>query len=268
MGDQGRSVGCSPATDITSTAAKDADLALDVALLALQYGANSSDAVTTFEDVARGLGHPGLTCLVQLEFVCASGTANGEPVTVLRPVGIIGTNLLRATEAMRLGERAAAGGLDRETIQAEVERVRAVISPYSKPFQILASGILTGAFCKLVGGDWGAFGIAFVAGTIGQFVRVALLRRKAFVTGIVFVSAFISSLLVAAGIRLGLSATPGPALISSCIWVVPGLMLINGFWDMVAGKQLTMGIWRMIYASLLFFVSGIAVAIAAVLAGV
>ena len=236
--------------------------ALDVALIVMQNGGSTVMADRTFKNILKGYKQDGVSVAWRLDFVAASSAAEGRPATVLRPVGPIGVNLIRASEAAVLGERAARGEVSTTALVSEVERIRALAPPYNRWVMMAAAACTAAFFSQIPGGDWGAFGIAFVAAGVGQFFRSLLQSRRSAVAPVTLVCGVLSACLAGLGLRLGLSQTAPATLIASVIYMVPGLPLINGFVDLVSHKYLFVGLERIANAAFLFLVLAIAIALA------
>jgi uncharacterized membrane protein YjjP (DUF1212 family) len=236
--------------------------ALDVALLVMQNGGSTVMAERTFENILKGFKQDGVSAAWRLDFVAATSTAEGRSSAVLRPVGDTGVNLVRASEAAVLGERVARGEVSTAALDSEVERIKALVSPYNRWVMIAAAACTAAFFSQIPGGDWGAFGIAFVAAGVGQFLRSLLQARKFAVAPVTLVCGVLSACIAGVGVRLGLSQTVPATAIASVIYLAPGLPLINGFIDMVSHKHVFVGLERMERAAFLFLVLAIAVALA------
>jgi len=236
--------------------------ALDVALIVMQNGGSTVMADRTFKNILKGYKKDGVSAAWRIDFVAASSTAKGRSETVLRSVGPIGVNLVRASEAAALGERVAKGEVDTAALVSEVERVKALAPPYNHWVMMAAAACTAAFFSQIPGGDWGALGIASVAAGIGQFLRTLLQARKLAVAPVTLVCGVLSTCIAGFGLRLGLSQTAPAALIASVIYMVPGLPLINGFVDMVSHQYLFVGLERIANAAFLFLVLAIAIALA------
>ena len=238
--------------------------ALDVALVVMQNGGSTVMADRTFQNVLKGYKQDGVSVAWRLDFVAASSAAEGRPATVLRPVGPIGVNLVRASEAAVLGERVARGEVNTAALVSEVERLKALAPPYNRWAMMAAAACTAAFFSQIPGGDWGAFGIAFVAAGVGQFFRSLLQAMKFAVAPVTLVCGVLSACIAGVGLRLGLSQMAPATLIASVIYMVPGLPLINGFIDMVSHKHVFVGLERMERAGFLVLAIAIALAIAVV----
>jgi uncharacterized membrane protein YjjP (DUF1212 family) len=215
-----------------------------------------------FRNILKGFKLEGVSAAWRLDFVAAVQGAGRGSSSVLRPVGPIGVNLVRASEANVLGERVARGEVDAAALVHEVERIKALAPSYSRWALTAAAAFTAAVFSQIAGGDWGALGIAFVAGGAGQFIRMLLQARKLPLAPVMLVCGVLSSCLTAVGLRLGLSQTAPALAVASVIYLVPGLPLINGFIDLVSHKYLFVGLERLANAAFLFLVLAIAVAFA------
>ena len=240
--------------------------ALDVALIVMQNGGSTVLADRTFQNVLKGYKQDGVSAAWRLDFVAASSSAEGRSSTVLRPVGPIGVNLVRASEAALLSERMARGEVDAAILGSEIERIQKLASPLNRWVMIVAAACTAAFFSQIPGGDWGAFGIAFVAAGIGQVLRSLLQARKFAVAPVTLVCGVLSACIACVGLRLGLSQIAPATLIASVIYMVPGLPLINGFVDLVSHKYLFVGLERIANAAFLFLLLAVAIALAIALA--
>ena len=215
-----------------------------------------------FRNVLTAYKQDGVSAAWRLDFVAASRFADGRSTAVLRPIGPIGANLVRASEAVVLGERTARGEVDAAALVAEIERINALDPPYNRWIMTVAAACGAAAFSKLIGGDWGAVAIALVAAGLGRFARSLARVMKLQVVPVNLACSLISACLAGVGLRLGLSQTAPAALTASVIYLIPGLPLINGFADMITYKHLFMGLGRIANAALIFVVLAIAIAFA------
>ncbi len=237
------------------------EMALETALVVLRNGGSTVAAERCFANVLKGFADEGVVAVWRLDFVAATETVTGHSSTVVRSVGPIGTNLVRASEAALLGERVARNELDTSTFINELERIKR--SPSHNRWVItLAAAAAAACFSRTAGGDWGSFGIAFVSATAGQSLRSMLQARKLAVTSVTLVSAALSALIASVALRMGLSETVPATLLASVIYMIPGLLLINGFVDVISRKYLLVGVERILSAASLFLVLAIAIAFA------
>ena len=135
--------------------------ALDVALIVMENGGSTANAERTFRNVLKGYKHEGGAVGWRLDLVTVSGTGPDQTSTVVRAIGPVGVNLVRASAAVVLGERVARGEIQPAALPAEIERVKALPFPYKRAATMMASALTSAFICRLLGGDMAAVGIAF-----------------------------------------------------------------------------------------------------------
>ncbi|HEX2979669.1 MAG TPA: threonine/serine exporter family protein [Anaerolineaceae bacterium] len=236
--------------------------ALDVALIVMKNGGTTAMADRTFQNILKGYRQKDVSTAWRLDFVVATRVTQGLSSTALRPVGPIGVNLLRASEAVLLGEQVAKGKIGTAAIVSEVERVNALAPPCNRWVLIVVAACAAAFFSRISGGDWGAFYIVFVAAGVGQFLRSRLQARKLEVVPVTLACGVLSACIAGLGLRLGLSQTVPATAIASVIYMAPGLPLINGFIDMLFHQYLFVGLERITNAAYLFLVLAVAIALA------
>jgi uncharacterized membrane protein YjjP (DUF1212 family) len=232
-----------------------------VSLIIMENGGSTVRAERAFNDTLKGLNVKGVATLWRYDFVAVARTTGGEPETTFRQIRPPGANLSRVAEASMLAERIAKGGVDQATITSEVQRIRSIASPYNAWLVILAAALAAGFFTQFVGGDWGGFGIALLAGALGQTVRFALQARKFGAAATTVVCAILSALIAAFGLRAGISQVAPATLIGSVGYMIPGLPLVNGFIDVASHRNMSVGIQRILNAAFLFLILAIGIAV-------
>lgn len=239
------------------------EIALDAALLVMRSGGSTPAAERTFSNLLKASRQEVDSTVWRLDFIAATGTAQGQSRTVVRAVGPIGVNLYRASEIAVLGTRAANGEVSAAEIEDEVERIRRLPSPYSRWLTVVIAAAIAACFVQIPDGrDWGGSAVAFVAAGLGQLIRTELQARSVPVAATTLICGLLSALIAALGLRLGYSQVESTVLLGAVIYLVPGLPLINGFIDMLSHRYLFIGAERMLNAAFLFLVLGLAIAIA------
>jgi uncharacterized membrane protein YjjP (DUF1212 family) len=135
-------------------------------------------------------------------------------------------------------------------------------SPYNRWLAMVAAACLSGALSQFAGGDWGSFGIAFVAAGVGQGLRSQLQARNVAAANMTLLCGVLSACMASVALRAGLSQVAPVTLIASVVYLAPGLPLINGFVDVLSHKFLFVGIGRIVSAGYLFLILAIAIALA------
>lgn len=236
--------------------------ALDVAVIVIESGGSTASAERTFRNVLKGYKQDGGAVGWRMDLVTVSGAGDERTSTVIRAIGPVAVNLVRASAAAVLGQRVAQGEIGPSALGPEIERIKALPLPYGRWTTAAASAFTSGFICRLLGGDPAAVGIAFVAGGLGGLVRSVLRARGVPVAPLTLICGMISASCAGLGLRLGLSPTVAPPLIASVFYIVPGLPLINGFVDIVSFKYLLIGLERIATAAILFLALAVAIAFA------
>jgi len=238
--------------------ARSIDAALDTALLVMRSGGSTTTAEQCFTNMLSGAHTEGVSTVWRLDFVAAvHASAN-----FVRPVGPIGVNLARVASAAAFSQRVRRGKMTTGEIEAELERLKDLPSPYNRWTGMAAAAAAGACFSQLPGGDWGSLAIALVAAGAGHFVRSLLQAKTMAAAPVTLISGLASTLIACTALRFGLSEVEPATLIASVIYLVPGLPLINGFIDMVSHRHLLVGVERIANAAYLFLVLAIAIAIA------
>jgi uncharacterized membrane protein YjjP (DUF1212 family) len=238
------------------------EAALEAALIVMRNGGSTAAADRSFANILAGFKTEGVSAAWRLDFIAATSRSGGQLLTVLRPVGPIGVNLVRAAEVAALSERVAKGQVAVAALDAELARVKTLPAPYNRWVVMAAAAFTAAFFSQLPGGDWGSLAIAFVAAGGGQFLRSILQARNLAVAPVTLICGMLSVCIASLGLQLGLSDVTPATLIGSVIYMVPGLPLINGFVDVVSHKYLVVGIERIANAAFLILVLAIAIAVA------
>lgn len=110
-----------------------------------------------------------------------------------------------------------------------------VINPLELTLMVSAANA---SFCRLFSGDWVAMLIVFCATVVGFTLKLALFRRHLDYRIVVFVCAFVSALITSLDGFFGIGSTPGVAVATSVLYLIPGIPLINSFCDLIGGHYL------------------------------
>ena len=237
-------------------------MALEAALVVMQNGGSTVTASRTFANVLKGYKKEGVSAAWRLDFIAATSVGEGLWSTVVRPVGPSGVNLTRVSEVAVLSERVAHGKVTVADFDAEVARIKKLPSPYNRWFAMVAAACLSGALSQFAGGDWGSFGIAFVAAGVGQRLRSQLQAANVAAAYVTLLCGVLSACMASVALRAGFSQETAVTLIASVVYLAPGLPLINGFVDVLSHRFLFVGIQRIASAAYLFLVLAIAIALA------
>lgn len=172
----------------------------------------------------------------------------GKHDTQTRRITSTRTNLTKLHKLNALSREICAQIPDFQYVQ---NRIREICSEPAYPFwlEILASGLIGGAFAVFFGGAWMDALAAIVLG-MGLRCITALLQKAAL--NQIFVNVVASFLLCTAAIGLvrgGIGADANQIIIGNIMLLIPGIALTNSLRDMISGDIMT-GILRFLDAVL------------------
>ena len=98
---------------------------------------------------------------------------------------------------------------------------------------LLLASLANAAFCGIFGGDMAAMAIVFIATAAGFNLKQMLAARHVDVRFIFFICAFVSSVIGSAGYIFPAGDTPGVAVATSVLYLVPGIPFLNSFSDLL-----------------------------------
>ncbi|HET9952724.1 MAG TPA: threonine/serine exporter family protein [Candidatus Eisenbacteria bacterium] len=242
----------------------DVERALDVAAIVMKNGGSTAAAERSFARVLEGLGTRDVTVVWRLDYIAATTTDGGKLVTFIRPIPASTVNLTQAAGAMTLAESVGRGETTVDVLDAGLDRVRGMASPYGAWTRIVAAALAAGSFAWMTRCGWKSAAVVAVSAAAGQFVRSRLQARNLTGVPVTLAAGGVTAMVAGAGVR-ALSVHPElPTLIASTIYLVPGLALINGYLDMVSHRHLVVGLERTASALIIFLVLAIVVALASV----
>ncbi|WP_300935776.1 threonine/serine exporter ThrE family protein [uncultured Muribaculum sp.] len=158
--------------------------------------------------------------------------SGGESKTFIAGIGgsVISYDII--TRLSRLSWEVADDGWDVERAAKALHGIAR--TPHAgKWWVLLAVSCANGAFCRLFGGDMTAVGVVFAATMCGYYLKQVMLSRKIDVRVVFITCAFVSSVLACADGLFSLGSTPGIAIATSVLYLVPGIPLLNSFSDMI-----------------------------------
>lgn len=238
------------------------ETALDVALLVMENGGSTFRTDQTFQVMLGGLQESGVTVLWRLDSVMVFMPRDGQTATIVRPIRAAGINLSRASAAWSLAQKVRTGAIAPAAIPAEIQRIKALASPYRSSVVVAIAALTAASFSQLIGGDGGSFAVAGIAGGLGQFVRLQLQARHLTSATVTLLCALLSALIASLGLRAGLSQVVPATLMGSVGYMMPGLALANGFADLISQRHLSVGLERIANAVFIFLLLTLGIAIA------
>lgn len=153
--------------------------------------------------------------------------------TTVRTIHAHPASFAMNTELSRLSWDIADGKVGFTQARARFDSI--ISSDASMPvwMSVLLVSAANASFCRLFGGDAWAMLAVFLATGAGYVTKQMMLERGADMRVIVLVCSFISAVLAAGDGLFGLGATPGIAVGTSVLYLVPGIPYINSFCDIL-----------------------------------
>nr|WP_290668631.1 threonine/serine exporter family protein [Ardenticatena sp.] len=217
------------------TLRKIADVCLLAGQLLLQYGADAQRVEETVHRLGTALGAEWLDILVSPNGLLVSTISHGEFRTKMRRVVRHGVNMQVLMRVDEISRRAERGECDLYEVRGALETL-AAHPPHAPRWGVIGLVALAcAAFNQLMGGDWAAFGITFVAAAVAMWVRVNMTQRAFNSLLVTLATAFTAGVVVLLVVRLQLTTTPQTALTASVLLLVPGVPLIDAAEDLMTG---------------------------------
>ena len=223
----------------------------DVAHLVLQVGRllfeNGADTAEVQESVVRFAAAFGCEAhlMVSYEVLLLTLVAGGQFRTkVGYRVPAMNVNMAAIADVSSLVGEVENGRRGMAEVRAELEDVEGRPPVYGRWIVVVALGLTAASLARLFGGDWPTFGIAWLAGSTGMWLRQELGRRGFNLFFIPFAAALVSGVIGGAAVLLGVSGTPALCLVAPGMIIVPGVPLVNGVQDMFK-NHMTQGLARL-----------------------
>jgi uncharacterized membrane protein YjjP (DUF1212 family) len=245
----------------------------DVSHLTLQVGRllfeNGADTAEVHESVVRFAAAFGYEAhlMVNYEALLLTLVASGQFRTkVGSRVPAINVNMAAIADVSRLVGEVENGRRGLAEIRAELDNVEHRPPVYARWLVVIALGLTAASLARLFGGDWPTFGIVWLAGSVGMWLRQELGRRRFNLFFIPFAAALVSAIIGGVGVLLGISGTPSLCLVAPGMIIVPGVPLVNGVQDMFK-NHMTLGLARLGLGVLITLAIAFGLFVATVLTG-
>ena len=245
----------------------------DVAHLTLQVGRllfeNGADTAEVHESVVRFAAAFGYEAhlMVSYEVLLLTLVAGGQFRTkVGYRVPAMNVNMAAIAGVSSLVGEVENGRRGMAEVRAELEDVEGRPPVYGRWTVVVALGLTAASLARLFGGDWPTFGIAWLAGSTGMWLRQELGRRGFNLFFIPFAAALVSGVIGGAAVLLGVSGTPALCLVAPGMIIVPGVPLVNGVQDMFK-NHMTQGLARLGLGVLITLAIAFGLFVATVLTG-
>jgi uncharacterized membrane protein YjjP (DUF1212 family) len=245
----------------------------DVAHLALQVGRllfkNGADTAEVEESVVRFAA--AFECeahlMVTYEVLLLTLVAGGQFRTkVGYRVPALNVNMAAITDLSLLLGEVEGGRRSAAEVRTELEDVENRSPLYGRWVVVIALGLTAASLARLFGGDWPTFGIAWLAGSAGMWLRQELGQRGFNLFFIPFAAALVSGVIGGGAVLLGVSGTPALCLVAPGMIIVPGVPLVNSVQDMFK-NHMTQGVARLGLSVLITLAIAFGLFVATVLTG-
>lgn len=209
-----------------------AHLALQVGRLLFENGADTAEVEDSVVRFAAALGFEA-HLMVSYEVLLLTLVARGQFRTKLgHRVPAMSVNMAAIADISHLLEEVENGRSGISEIRSELENIEVRPPLRGRWIVVLALGLTAASLARLFGGDWPTFGIAWLAGSAGMWLRQELGRRDFNLFFIPFAAALVSGVIGGVAVLLGMSQTPALCLVAPGMIIVPGVPLLNGIQDM------------------------------------
>jgi uncharacterized membrane protein YjjP (DUF1212 family) len=243
-----------------------AHLALQVGRLLFENGADTAEVQESVVRFAAGFGYEA-HLMVSYEVLLLTLVAGGQFRTkVGYRVPAMNVNMAAIADVSSLVGEVESGRRGMAEVRAELEDVEGRPPVYGRWIVVVALGLTAASLARLFGGDWPTFGIAWLAGSTGMWLRQELGRRGFNLFFIPFAAALVSGVIGGAAVLLGVSGTPALCLVAPGMIIVPGVPLVNGVQDMFK-NHMTQGLARLGLGVLITLAIAFGLFVATVLTG-
>jgi uncharacterized membrane protein YjjP (DUF1212 family) len=214
------------------------DLTLRTGEQLLTHGASAPRVEQTVERIGTALGCDELDILVSPNVIMATTTEGREFRTKARRIAALHVDLGRIARLNEIVRDVLAGRCDARELRQRLDALESDAHGYPRLIGAASVGLACASFCRLLGGDWIATGLALVAAFVGLLVRQWLAAHKLVLALNVLATSLAVSLLTAVGGRLLPTATPEHALAAAVLLLIPGVPLIHAFEELGKGYSI------------------------------
>ncbi len=185
------------------------------------------------ERIAKSLGVKADMTILPRHIIMTVSKLDGTDVcSINTPAGHGAVSFAVNTRLSRLSWRMADGEVNMEQAQRELERI-SMSKGTDTHVLLLLVPCANASFCRLFGGDMVAMAVVAVATLAGYLVKLLCTEHHIDVRLMAIMASFVSTVIAASDSLFGLGTTPGIALGTGVLYLVPGIGFINSFCDML-----------------------------------
>ena len=235
---------------------EDSRMALNTAALAgdilLESGAEISRVEETINRIAHAYGIESCDPFVLSSgFFLTADSNSDQNFAWVRHIPLSATRLDRVTAVNQLSREIEQGIYSPNEAYQKLQKIQTT-PPKAKWSQILASGIGSGCFCYLFGGDAIDSIVSFIAGLLLYVYLLCLVKGRLSKIATNISGGMIVTLIAVLIYQMGLGHHLNEIIIGAIIPLVPGVAFTNGIRD-IADQDYIAGAVRMLDALLVTF---------------
>jgi len=183
--------------------------------------------------IARALGYDiCITIMPKHISLTLNDPATGIQATYQRQMVTCGINFDLNARLSSLSWKIADRKLTYDQARKMFEKI--ITTPYStSQLTVLLTSLANASFCRLFGGDAAAMLVVFVATFAGFELKHILLKWHLDARPVFIICAFISTVITTGAHLFGWGATPGIAVATSVLYLIPGVPFINSASDLI-----------------------------------
>lgn len=232
------------------------EAAMEAGHILLENGAEISRVEETMERICRAYGVSG-----EQFFVLSNGifTTGGPAFAKVQHIPVKGTDLSRIAAVNQISREVEKGKYSISELLIKLSEVRNMRGK-RRIYQILASGIGSGAFCYLFGGSVFDSAAACAAGIVlYAYILFFAVKHLSKIPTNIMGGALVTVLCIAFS-YIGFGENLSSMIIGAIIPLVPGVSFVNGIRDIADGDYLA-GTVRLLDATLVFLCIAIGVGV-------
>lgn len=219
-----------------------------VALLLLQYGAESTLIVQIADRLGLALGVDSVECALTPNAIILTTRYQDRCITTTRKNQDKGINMHVVTEVQHIMLATEHKIYDLAMVKRKINQIEPF--KYHRWLVVVMVGLSCASFARLSGGDIVVCMLTFLAAMVAMFVRQRLATRHYNPIIVFAITAFVATFIAGLGLKYELGNDPQIAIASSVLLLVPGFPLINALADVLKG-HVNMGIGRWAMATVL-----------------
>ncbi len=216
-----------------------ADVLLKISAMLMTSGANTNRILLILNKFSAMMHADAQVFINHKAFIISlTDLESGEKTTQVRrlPANIVNFSTISALS--RAAVHAERESWDFEQIKAEVNRISKT-KHHPRLLVLLSVSLAGAALCRIFGGDYISFAVAFFATFLGLFTRQFFSSKMFNVYLATFFGSLVAGTVAALLLKFVPSVDPNIAIATAVLFSVPGVPLINAFTDFLDGYILT-----------------------------